>query len=258
MNPIDEIQNKKEEKPAKNIIESFPLAYGYAFLVFCGALHFHMYYNTFHIDIFRYLDLSEIAVSFLPIIIVIIIFAGFIIGAFSLIMIIKESSLIKMEPTSMVAKIISKTQNIFSKNIWITVLCFICAGFIFFSYERLGRLSTSIPFSKYRDMYWWSFITFASMVFLFAKDFNHRMTIMLIIFLMAVVRHSISDVKRTIDDAENKTYTIVTANHDTIITNKNHYFVGRTNSYIFLHNSSNSTYEDIPLKDVIKISFKNK
>ena len=72
--PAGQNEKLKPESLLDKMVKAVPL--GYAFIFFCGALHLHFYYNTFRIPIFKFLDLTEIATSFLPIIIVIIICMG--------------------------------------------------------------------------------------------------------------------------------------------------------------------------------------
>jgi len=131
------------------------ISIGYVFLVFCGALYFHFYYNTFHIDIFRYLDLSEIAVSFLPIIIIIIIFFGFIICYFPLVDFLVNLTKGKEEKFKFIKWF--KKNNFINKylsDVFTILLCLICGIYLYLSYHFLDNASDAWKFSKYGEIWW--------------------------------------------------------------------------------------------------------
>lgn len=240
------------KKPLEEFLDKFTLAYGYAFLVFCGALYFHFYYNPFHIPIFRYLDLSEIAVSFLPIIIITTLFFGFFICGYSLVRLILQRFKRKVAFIGEFSRKIGPWENI-----WTVLLCFICAWYLYSSNSRLDKFSDAFQFKWYRDYVWYGFLVLTALLMIITTMQN-RIISVIIIFVMAVVHESITDVKDTIDDAKrkNKTYTIILKDGDPIITDTAHYFVGRTNHYVFLFNSHERSYDDIPVERIKSISFK--
>lgn len=264
MSDKDDVSEEAKDKPLKDFVEAFPIGYGYAFLVFCGALYFHFYYNAFHIPIFRYLDISEIAVSFLPIIIVIIVFFGFFIGAISFLNLLL--SLINLflgyfkSRVSITRKnlpFVSYAQkNEFVQSLWIVILCSLCATYLYFANRRLDKFSDEIVFNDLREYYWYGFLIISAF-FLPLATFRNKIISIAIIFVMAVVFESMSDVQEYIIDAKikNKSYTIITTESDTIVTNRNYYFIGRTNNYVFLFNSSTKSYDDIPMNRIRKIYF---
>lgn len=252
-------QTDKEINQFPNLIETIgkALPFGYAFLVFCGALYFHFYYNTFHIDIFRYLDISEIAVSFLPIIITIVILLGFIMCFFPIAIIIQEV-LKYLFTKSKKRNWLSKTgKYIFDKKLLTVALCLICAIYIYLSYNILNKVPTPYPFKTSRDSWWVTFLILSALILLFTKELRFKIISILLIFITSVVHQSISNVKETMDKSHNTSYTIVTNDGEVINTNDSCYFVGRTQNYIFLYNSKDASYKDISLNQIKKISFKN-
>ena len=234
--------SKIKSKPdiLDKMVKAVPL--GYAFIFFCGSLHLQFYYNTFHIPIFKFLDLTEIATSFLPIIIVITICMGSILSAF-----VFQKHL---------AKHVSKSK--FYDNYWVTlVLCATCAVYIYLSYKVLENQSISFQFKSYRQNLWFVFLGFSFIVLLLTKNMQLIIANLIMVFMTAVVHESINDVYVTINNSKIKGYVITTTENDSIITDSTLFFVNRTHNYIFLYSTANKDYKAIPLSDVKKIDFKN-
>ncbi|HET6991205.1 MAG TPA: hypothetical protein VFJ43_07780 [Bacteroidia bacterium] len=230
---------EKSESIIDKMVKAVPL--GYAFIFFCGALHLHFYYNTFHIPIFKFLDLTEIATSFLPIIIVIIICMGSILCFLP----------IQIRLKSFFAK------HKWNENNWLTIiLCLGCAAYIYFSYLGLERNSASFHFSPYAKYLWIGFLTVSFFILLFTKKTPFIIANLTMIFMTAVVHESISDVHETINKAKSKSYIIITTDNDTIKTDPTYYFVSRTHNYIFLYSVKYDDYNAIPLSQVKRINLK--
>jgi hypothetical protein len=236
----DQVEKIKSEHTIDRMVKAVPL--GYAFIFFCGALYLHFYYNTFRIPIFKFLDLTEIATSFLPIIIVIIICMGAIFSFF-LVQIPLEKHL-------------SKSKFFYDKN-WMTfLLCLTCGLYIYLSYKTLEKESVSFHFRTYRTGLWIGFLCFAFAVLLFTKKMQLIIVNLTMIFMTAVVHESIKDVYETIHNAKVKSYVITTTDNETINTDSTYYFVNRTHNYIFLYSTKHHDYNAIPLSEVKKIDLK--
>jgi hypothetical protein len=79
----------------------------------------------------------------------------------------------------------------------------------------------------------------------------------MIIFILATVISAVEDVQKTLSLSSVKyTTTIITKDNDTIRTNNTCYFVGRTNKYVFLFKSKDTTNEYIPTNEIKKFIFK--
>jgi MFS family permease len=224
----------------------------YGFLVFCGALYFHFYYNTFHINIFRYLDVSEISVSFLHILIPTVIVIGVLVGYFYCIV-----SFPKLKNKKKVESAVKKVKPLLSmkkiQSIWVFIAFAVCTVFLFISNDRL---STSMTFYHDRDIFGFIFILIPIILTFLKYNLKFVTINTVIIFIMASVYNAIGDVQSTIEGSQKTTWTILTKDNDTIITNKKFYFVGRTNQYVFLYNSIDGTNIDIPVSEIKKISYK--
>jgi hypothetical protein len=248
-----------EENTAASIIEHTVKAATivYGFLVFCGALYFHFFYQTFHINIFRYLDLSEMAVSFLHVIIPNIILIG---SFFCVVLVVKILILFrptkksKMPEGNKIEEQLERKKSINRiQKIWSFISLLICTYYL---YRSNLRLSVTYDPPPYRDLVLIVFLAISILITIADYDFKiiaiNAMTTLIYISIYS----SVTDVKNVIDNAKNSTYTIITVDHDTIITNSKYYFVGRTNKYVFLYNTADSTNDDIPVSEIKRISYR--
>lgn len=246
---------KKSEKPSGAILDNIGkiLPVGYVFLVFCGALYIYFYYLPFNVDIFRYLELSEIAVLFLPIMINIVMFLGYVMVYF---VIIKIASVIVTKKNSYKPPShYLKFRNFLSKReIYLNLtMCCICAVYLFHSYLWL---SVDYEFNPSGQIWWWFFLILSIVILSLIVEIKNVIINLALLFIMLVVHQAIHDFKKTRDSAENQLYTIITEK-DTLITDGTSYFIGRTNNYIFLYNASQNINYEIPVTQIKKFSFKN-
>ena len=251
------MKNESNTNLLEYIIKSAALIYG--FLVFCGALYFNFYYNTFHINIFRYLDISEISVSFLHIIVPTLLYIGALIGYFYFIISVSNYKKNRDKDKSDSAKREAEKKEIERQSdfwkvenlqsLWMVIVLTSCPFFLFLSKERL---SVNMVFYTYRD--WFGIIFVLIPIILSTMKFNLRFATVnsMIVLIMASVYNAIGDVQYTIEKSEKTTFTIITKDNDTTVTNKTFYFVGRTNQYIFLYNSKENLNIDIPASEIKK------
>jgi len=187
-------ETKDIHKVVETIGKALPL--GYAFLVFCGALYVEFYYNTFHIDIFRYLDISEIAVSFLPIFLTIAFNSVFIIVIFLI------STLFNKQRKSWKVK----SKSFIRKYEVIATIIFgvFCALYLYLSYDILNKTSVLFDFQQGKistTIGWFFFyISIPFIVIILSTNNKYRLSILIIMFIMSIVHRSIGDVQETIQN----------------------------------------------------------
>lgn len=215
----------------------------YIVLIFCGALYFNIYYGTFNINIFKYLDISEILVSFLNVLIPILILF---ITSFILIM---------------VAVFFSEKRG-FSiyhdhKNLWLSIGGITGATYIGFAlncsvgdYEISNYYYFLIPLMVY-------YAACIAHEFLIQTEDSLKNTFLhLMLALMVVTSYSaLNDVEIRVISTRYEFTTILMKDSTAITTNSSYYYVGRTNGYIFLYNSTDHHRDLISVDDIKRISF---
>lgn len=241
-----------------NILEHITKSIGliYGFLVFCGALYFSFYYRTFHINIFRYLDLSEISVSFLNIIVPTLVYLSALAGYFYSLRTYSTYMKKKREKRGIKEKIKKvsefwKIENL--QSTWTIIAIASCPIFLYFSQERL-----SVDMNYFSFRYLIALLYAIIPILLATIEYNLKFITIntAIILIMASVYEAIGDVHDTIEDSKHTICTIITKDNDTITTNEKFYFVGRTNQYLFLYNSTDESNTDIPTSEIKKFHYK--
>lgn len=222
-----------------DIVKVSPLIY--AVMVFCGALYLDIYYSAFHINIFMYLGLSEIFLSFINIIIpmlglfVLVVLEIIIIGS-----VIKRRGLFKYHG---------------NKNWWQVVAVGATAGYIIFA--LLNDIDGNIRCYT---------IVFAFAIIIYVVCIGNELRIRtvhtpkfifiysLLALLTTVSFQATMDIKTRIQSIKYESVVIKTID-TTISTSPSYYYVGRTNEYLFLFNPIDTSRDLIPANQIKEISF---
>jgi hypothetical protein len=242
------MKNKKDI--LKQMVKAIPLVY--VFLVFYGSIYFYFFYNAFHINIFRYLDISEIAVSFLN-----VTFENNI-DIFSLsILIYVIFKLLRLYDKD---RIEEENKNNLLQPKWNIILIAVCVIYIYYVSDNLFLYNKDQIF-VFNDNIGYGILIVLIIISLIIDLIKHNIKFLIlnamIIFILATVISAVEDVQKTLSLSSVKyTTTIITKDNDTIRTNNTCYFVGRTNKYVFLFKSKDTTNEYIPTNEIKKFIFK--
>jgi hypothetical protein len=249
-----------------------------AFLIFCGVLHLYIYYHFFHILIFNYLDFSEILVSFFNLMVVLIALITTIFsGLFAFYTNFLNTS--KILPYKFTVFYFKK------KNLWTLILLVVSTLFLY----CLVLVSPDNPDSKTVLFSTWFVAIFGCTFLVFGliwpialeaqeiildsqkiilpgiepepekKIYHYKYIILYVVLFvfMGVQIFTIQEVRHKIKDKNKIRVTIVTIDNDTIITNSTHYYIGRTNNYVFLFDSLDNKTDVFPVSQIKKYTFKN-
>lgn len=218
----------------ENITKSITLLTG--FLIFIGSLYFHFYYEIFNINIFRYIDISEIVVSFLNILIPVSIFLIFITGYIYCVHLVGN---LKKNNAKKVDEVIQKKESFWTittiQSIWNIVTISIC---IILLLIMPSSLPFTITFSNIIENEIIQIILILTTIILGIIEYNIKYIIInfLSFSIMIAGYNAIDDVNNKLRTAKSTTFSFYCNDGDTITTNENIIFVGRTSKYIFLYN----------------------
>lgn len=264
------------EQRQKSDIEKIAIATPifYAFIIFCGSLYQYIYYDHFGISIFKYLELSEILVSFFDILILILILFGYFLlllmafplflklGQFVEKIVSKIKSILKLKQKE--KKTEPSSQKSFNKNNLLLLV------FVFSTVYIVSVILFSLSTPEYTDTLNLVYVIYMVLVVLLIGyeiiDNKNKITYeeKRRFLLYIVMAFTVSTVWSSVIDIEIKTQTIkkqvvTIVSNDTIIkTDTNYFYVGRTNNYIFLRNSSENRTDVISEKEIKEISFEYK
>lgn len=260
---------QKQKSDLENLAIATPIFY--AFIVFCGSLYQHIYYYYFGISIFKFLEITEILVSFLDILILILtLFGVFIL----LIMAIPFAEKICEFVDKKIAKIKirlkwkgkekkveTREQKSFDKKKWLIFVCFFSTIYI------VSIILFDLSDPKYNDSVTVVYMIYIILIVLFLgfelaenkkeitnEEKRHIVLYIVMAFLVSTVWYSSVNITCTMEVIKKQIVTIVT--NDTIIkTDTNYIYIGRTNNYVFLRNSSKKRTDILSEKEIKKISF---
>jgi hypothetical protein len=139
------------------------------------------------------------------------------------------------------------------QNIWLLVL--IGAGVWYLSMAH-QKLSIDYIVSPNRILYWAIFLLISGIILLIRYNLSLILTTVSMCLLITTVFISIGDTQSTIEDSSRMQTNIITDDRDTIKTNSNYLFVGRTNRYVFLYDRKSGENDYIPVEKIRKISFR--
>jgi hypothetical protein len=242
----------------KTIIKATPLIYG--FLIFCGAIYLEIYYNYFDINIFRYLEISELLTTSIYILIPIImqyacdIIKFVIIPVFFLDCILcfvdkKRPSLYNIKCVSLYKKHIDKFLIIW--NLGLIIILLFC---LHKNYE--GNFDSNKIYI-YENVSKWIIILSIIVLLVEFKSgkIKYFIQTIIIVLIFAIVSQAYYDADARIKNLKNEIVMIRTEK-DTIITDSNYLYVGRTNNDVFLYNKRDKFRELIPTSIIKEIKFK--
>lgn len=262
----------KEKSDLENIATAAPLFYG--FILFCGSLYQYIYYDHFSIAIFKYLDISEILVSFLDILILILTLFGFftlLIMAIPVLAICgthienfveKIRPFFKLKPKE--KKAVASEQKKLDKN---KFLLFISAFSTLFIVSII-LFDWSGP--EYSDTVGIVYLTYIIITILplgfelaeskkgvTGEEKRHIAIYGALAFLVSTVWYACVSIQSQTENAKRQVATIVTKD-STIATTDNYFYVGRTNQFVFLRDMTKKRTDVIPQEEIKKISFARK
>jgi hypothetical protein len=262
-----QLNNKKErtELDLEKVAKIVPLIIG--FFIGCGSLYLETYYKCFHINIFNYLDTTEILTTFLYLIQDIAFITAILIGY---VLVIKLGIWImdfsRKQPDKTNDPIKSSVQlNIFQKFGQVSSTL-ILAGALIFCVIYLLR-SYSIEYdSKYivKNRIWMSagllVFSFISSFWLTAqfelqtKQSLRNLTVFTALFFISYsVSEAVVKIERTVNREDLNSMVIVGS--DTIQSNAKYIYVGRTNKYVFFYDTYKERTDIIPQGEISKMSF---
>lgn len=243
-----------------NLLETVgkALPLGYSFLVFCGALYLYTFYSYFNIAIFQYLDVSEILLSFinftfylLPPLVIIILF-------FYLTTIIVSNTSVQKILTKLPPPFLNSEDTLILLEVFnrwgLHISIFLCS--IYLSIALC--ISIESPLLKIIELLFFTnsgFFLLSQLGFNLQEGIKKILLFIILLTIVCVVCFASKNVHSINESPERNTVIIIT---DTIITtNKNYYYIGRTNNYIFLYNATKKESDIIPKNQIKKISFIN-
>ncbi len=223
--------------PAK----SLPIIY--AILVFCGALYFKIYFGAFNINIFKYLDLSEILVSFLNVIIPTLI-------AFSLLLI-----------QIIIAGYVSDRKG-FSKyhdykNLWLSIGVAIAAIYVGVVLNIRVEDYKTFGYTVSLSLIMLYYLVCIFHEFLLQTDDSIKNTSLYLMSALVVCTsyNALHDIDTTVNPTKYEPSKILMKDSTIITTDSFYYYIGRTNKYIFLYNSRDNHRDLISVDGIKRISF---
>ncbi len=268
-NNMNKLENLKESVALdfEKIAKLVPLIIG--FLIICGSLYLDTYYRCFHINIFNYLDTTEILTTFLYIIKdIIFIFAG-LIGYMIALKIIfwigdnfpaknkKDSN----EPTSKTkTNLIDRfVQSDEMPTILTIVSLVFCLGYIMKSYEIEINSNYIIKNKDWMGTALIIFTAIASLLILIQFETGKKAALknMSIFFALFFISYSVSTAVEKIEATVNRVdkESMVILENDTLKTTSKYIYVGRTNRYVFFFDTEKERADVIPQDQVKRISF---
>lgn len=268
------------EKLAKNI----PLLSG--ILIFVGFLHYSFYYSFFGIDISGYLTTGELLLSFLrltiPILIIAAVLSLHLIGALISIVTKKQSDSISDYSGNAVNIFFLKELKLFISSIKskdfkkfgtylavlldlvVLIMSLFCAllfiGYFVFIIYQIGTEKVIYINSKTSIVYGiiWFFTLYSTLEILEKQYGNHLHKFILAFSLIGLFLSNIYNKQKAINTLNGKPENemVLYTKTDTIRTDSNLVFIGKTDKYIFLRNISEKENDIYSLNDISKFTIK--
>jgi hypothetical protein len=256
--------NKNNDKvDYETLIKGVPLAIG--LFILCGSLYLTTYFSCFHINIFNYLDTTEILTTFLHLIQQIVFIISFIIGEALLIKFFiwidlqlknrkgnKES-----KETTQPKWLILLVQH--ASQIVITISLIFCIGYVIISYfieidskyiiknrDWMGVILTVFAFLASI----WIVVQFEKGT---KKSARNMIIFVCLFFISYSVTCAIDRIEATVNVPDSNT--MIVSENDTIRTAPTYYYVGRTNKYIFFYDTEKERADVFPQATVTRMSF---
>jgi hypothetical protein len=243
----------------ENVVKLAPLLYG--LMILCGAIYLDVYYSIFSANIFHYLDLSEILVSFINVIVTMLrLFA-----ILAMLVIIEMYALRSIfGHKSWAKKITVWVFNQYEGKKHFCLFISILLTCLYFYFTANNSIETNIRY------YWLVsaaaiFINFIFILLEFkppgdrAKSGRVNLAAVYVIlsFFVSTAWDSVDDAKKMINLAREEKVTLITSD-TTIITTPDYYYIGRTNKYIFLYHSTDKHRDVIPVDKIKQITFEKR
>ena len=259
--------SEKFELNFESTAKAVPLIIG--FLIVCGSLYLDTYYRCFHVNIFNYLDTTEILTTFLYIIKdIIFIFSG-LISYIILLKIVfwlgdKFPSKNKKIPNENASEAKSNFIDNFvqSKELptILTIISLIfCIGYIMKSYDIEINSNYIIKNKDWMGTALLIFTAISALLILIQFEAGKKSALknMSVFFALFFISYSISAAVEKIEGAVNNIdlSAMVITDNDTIRTTPKNIYVGRTNKYVFFFNTEKKIADIIPQERIKRISF---
>jgi hypothetical protein len=241
-----------------DIAKLTPLFYG--IIILCGALYLDVFYGVFNTNIFKYVDLTEILVSFINVIVTMLrLFAIIILLVIIEIIVIKN--LLKHKKLVKISSQIHILFEWYKKNKIVGI--FICTILTIIYLFVTGSNSVEDKVKYYNVIFWASFIINIIIILIEfehnnnegKREYTYLIVYLVLALFISTAWEAVGSAKNLIDNSKRETVTIVTSD-TTIVTTKEYYYVGRTNKYIFLYDSLDKHRDVIPVDNIKLISFK--
>jgi hypothetical protein len=263
---MSDTDQEKVELSFEGLAKAAPLVIG--FLIVCGSLYLDSYYRCFHVNIFNYLDTTEILTTFLYLIQEIVFILACSIGY---ILIVKSSLWIsskyqaykiKKNPqrvlSSKTAKNIFKQIDEVSYGVIVVSLIF-CLIYIIKAFNIEINSNYII---KNRDWMRTALIAYAVVGSLWITaqletGTKRAMRNLVIFSALFFISFSVSSAVEKVELTVNKVdlSSMVILEKDTIRTTPKYVYIGRTNKYVFFFDIDKKVADVIPQERIKKISF---
>ncbi|MCE3227926.1 MAG: hypothetical protein K0S32_2477 [Bacteroidetes bacterium] len=243
----------------ETMLKAIPLIVG--FFIICGSLYLETYYSCFQINIFNYLDTSEILTAFLyltqELIFVFAIAAGYTLVIKAINWLDKKFKKSKPEvqkPSGFVSNIDTISFGM------ILVALLIC---LFYIYKSFTIQIDSKYIIKNRD--WmryvlWFFTIIGTLILTRQVEKDRKKGVRSIIYfsLLFFVSFSVSSAVSKIESTVNNVdlSAMVIRDKDTLRTTNNYVYVGRTNNYVFFFETDKKIADVIPQGVIKQITFR--
>lgn len=226
----------------------------YVCLVLCGSLFLDIYYSYFSIVIFQYLDFSEILMSFLSVLKIILFFFCLTI---CFLLIVEFASKKRMNENKV------KDKTFMSAKVWLSISFIITFLVVITAYNtRIDCLRNKYFMPSLLVIFSIHIILTSATLWTEYKSEEDHISIIVISFLLAFILSSsfvaIGTINGTIERVKTDNTSFILNDNDTITVNPTHYYLGRTNKYIFLFNTRDGSRDVIPVSDIKKITLKEK
>jgi len=261
---IEKVEGKVEID-FESIAKAVPLILG--FFIVCGSLYLDTYYNCFHINVFNYLDTTEILTTFLyiikDIIFILACVVGYILflkGLFWLTVKWEVYSNKKWPSKNAEPKRkISFNPDTVSFGLIIISIIF-CITYIIKSYTIEINSNYII---KDRDWMGQALLSYAIIGSFWIttqfetgtkKGFKNMIIFFALFFISYSVSSAVSKIELSVNNADLSSMIIL--ENDTIKTTPKYIYVGRTNKYVFFFDIDKKIADVIPQDQIKKITFR--
>ncbi len=264
-NDTTENKYKRVKFPFESIARSIPLIIG--FLILCGSLYLDTFYGCFNINIFNYLDTTEILTTFLYIIKEILFILAFIavymLSMKCLYWVVDKLFYSKTKNTSSEQTETKAENNVFTQSdkIPFGVIIF---SIVFCIISIVKSYTIEINSNNHINTGWMREVllgyVIVGSIFIIAQyeaGKKNGLRNMIIFFTLFFISFSINKafehIEQTITGAD--FHSTVILEKDTIKTTPKYIYVGRTNKYVFFFNLDKKVTDVIPQEGIKKISF---